>query len=92
MDAELQEIKTLIDDGRTDNAIDALHDVISLDDSADSEPYYLLGNAYRKKGDWQQAINNYMEAVDRNPESPAAEAFATLMSILDFRNPQLYNP
>ncbi len=92
MDAQLQEIKTLIDNGRADKAIDALRNVISLDTSTGSEPFYLLGNAYRKKGDWQQALNNYLEAMERNPESPAAEAHAMLMSILNFRNTQLYNP
>ena len=30
--------------------------------------YYLLVNAYRKMGDWQQALNNYLEAIERNPE------------------------
>ncbi len=92
MDAQLQEIKTLIDNGRADKAIDELRNLISLDTSADSEPYYLLGNTYRKKGDWQQALNNYLEAMERNPESLAAEAHTMLMSILNFRNTQLYNP
>ncbi len=92
MNAKLQEVKDLIDDGRADKAIDMLSGVVNLDDSTDSELFYLLGNAYRKKGDWQQAINNYLEAVERNPESPAAEAHAMLMNILNFRNTELYNP
>ncbi len=92
MNAQLQEIKALLDEGRADKAIDALSGVINLNASTDSETFYLLGNAYRKKGDWQQAINNYLEAVERDPESPAAEAHAMLMSILNFRNTELYNP
>ncbi len=92
MNAQLQEIKDLIDDGRADKAIDMLSGAVNLDDSTDGELFYLLGNAYRKKGDWQQAINNYLEAVERNPESPAAEAHAMLMNILNFRNTELYNP
>ncbi len=92
MDARLQEIKDMIDDGRADKAIDLLSGVINLSVSTESEPFYLLGNAYRKKGDWQQAINNYLEAVERDPASPAAEAHAMLMNILNFRNTELYNP
>ena len=38
------------------------------------EAYYLRGNAYRKQGNWQQALNNYQYAIDLNPESPAQHA------------------
>ncbi|MBO5507222.1 MAG: tetratricopeptide repeat protein, partial [Bacteroides sp.] len=55
------------------------------------EPYYLLGNAYRKMGDWQQALNNYLEAIERNPESPAVSARDMLMNILNFYNKDMYN-
>lgn len=33
-------------------------------DSTKAEVYYLLGNAYRKQGNWQGALNNYQEAID----------------------------
>ena len=49
-------------------------------------PYYLLGNAYRKMGNWQQALNNYLEAIERNPESPAVSARDMIMNILNFYN------
>ena len=49
-----------------------------------AEEFYRLGNEFRKKGDWQQALNNYMEAIALDPESPAVEAKKMLEDILDF--------
>ena len=69
MTEQLQDIKTLIEQGDTERAIHALTNFIRNDAHVNDEPYYLLGNAYRKMGDWQQALNNYLEAIERNPES-----------------------
>lgn len=91
MTEQLQEIKTLIEQGDTESAIDALTNFIRNDAHVNDEPYYLLGNAYRKKGDWQQALNNYLEAIDRNPESPARAARDMIMDILNFYNKDMYN-
>lgn len=55
------------------------------------EAYYLLGNAYRKTGNWQLALNNYRRAVDINPSSPAAQAATMLRDILAFYNKDMYN-
>ena len=55
------------------------------------EPYYLLGNAYRKQGNWQLALNNYLEAIERNPDSPAVNAHKMMMDILNFYNKDMYN-
>ena len=56
-----------------------------------AEEYYKLGNEYRKKGDWQMAINNYLQAVHLNPESPAQQALEIANEILDFYNKDMYN-
>ena len=80
MTEELQDIKTLIEQGDTERAI-----------HVNDEPYYLLGNAYRKMGNWQQALNNYLEAIERNPESPAVSARDMIMNILNFYNKDMYN-
>ena len=42
-------------------------------------------------GDWQQALNNYLEAIERNPESPAVSARDMIMNILNFYNKDMYN-
>jgi len=57
-----------------------------------SEEYYHKGNQYRKQGDFQHALDCYMEAIELNPESPAVEAKKMLEEILNFYNKDAYNP
>ncbi|MBQ5972346.1 MAG: tetratricopeptide repeat protein [Prevotella sp.] len=54
--------------------------------------YYELGNRYRKEGNWQMAINNYLEAIALDPQSPAVEAKQMLDDILNYYNKDCYNP
>ena len=49
-----------------------------------ADEYYRLGNEYRKQGNWQMALNNYMEAIALDPESPAVQAKEMLDQILSF--------
>ena len=86
MTEKLKEIKNLIAEGSTEHAIDQLNQLINLNPEYAAEAYYLLGNAFRKKGDWQGALNNYQEAIALNPDSPAAEARNMVMDILNFYN------
>ena len=58
----------------------------------ESDELYERGNAFRKQGNWQEAINCYMEAIELNPDSPAVEAKAMLDDILNFYNKDAYNP
>ncbi len=57
-----------------------------------AEDYYLLGNEYRRKSDWQHAIDNYLEAIALDPESPAVEAKKMLDDILNYYCKDMYNP
>lgn len=57
-----------------------------------AEDFYQLGNEYRRQGNWQMAINNYMEAIELDPESPAVEAKKMLDDILNFYHKDAYNP
>ena len=82
--------KILVEDG-TDEAIRLLEEYITSSPEPSDRAYYLLGSAHRKKGDWQLAINNYLEAMAINPESPAANAYAIANEILDFYNKDMYN-
>jgi tetratricopeptide (TPR) repeat protein len=91
MTEALGSIRKLIEEGDTQQAIAALEAYVKAHPEADDTPFYLLGNAHRKHGDWQQALNNYLEAIDRNPESPAVHAKAMLMDILNFYNKDMYN-
>lgn len=83
-------IKELIKEGQLEAAIEKLSQYIQSDSTQD-EPYYLLGNVYRKQGNWQLALNNYLEAIERNPESPAVQAHQMMMDILNFYNKDMYN-
>lgn len=57
-----------------------------------AEEWYKRGNQYRRQGDWQHAINCYMEAIDIDAQSPAVEAKKMLEDILNFYDKDAYNP
>ena len=57
---QMETIKELINQGDVNKAIEALDTLLTQSDFAGKdEVYYLRGNAYRKQGNWQQALNNY---------------------------------
>lgn len=87
----METIKQYIHEGRIDEAIQQLDHYISTHNNSD-EAYYLRGNAYRKKGDMRQALNNYLQAIEINPESPAVQAHNMLIDILNFYDKSRYNP
>ena len=90
MKEKLISIKEAIKEGKLGTAIEELSQYIQSD-SKNDEAYYLLGNAYRKLGNWQMALNNYLEAMEINPESPAVQAHQMTMDILNFYNKDMYN-
>ena len=90
MKESLTDIKLLTNEGNVSTAIDLLNQLIAQD-STKAEVYYLLGNAYRKQGNWQGALNNYQEAIDLDPESPANEAKNMVLDILNFYNKDMFN-
>ncbi len=57
-----------------------------------AEEYYRLGNKFRKEGNWQEALNNYIEAIELDPDSPAVEAKKMLDDILNYYCKDMYNP
>ena len=87
----LSEIKKLIDLGEVSKAIDNLTQLISTETDNKDKIYYLKGNAYRKIGDWQGALNNYQYAIEVNPNSPAKHARKMIIEVLDFYNKDMFN-
>ncbi|MBR5802939.1 MAG: tetratricopeptide repeat protein [Bacteroidaceae bacterium] len=85
-----EDIKKLIDNGAIQDAIAQLNQLIA-EHPEDDELYYLRGNAWRKLCNWQMALNNYLEAINLNPRSPAKEAHMMLMEILEFYNKDMFN-
>ena len=88
---QLGDIKELINQGEVRQAIGLLEEMLESDTPDKDEIYYLLGNAYRKQSNWQQALNHYQHAIDLNPGSPATEARRMVLDILEFFNKDMYN-
>lgn|GEM_PF-11110 len=88
---QLKTIKELINQGDVEQAIQKLDDFLQTSSSSLDEAYYLRGNAFRKQGNWQQAVNNYQQALELNPEGPAKQAHQMAMNILNFYNKDMYN-
>ncbi|MEG2573742.1 MAG: tetratricopeptide repeat protein, partial [Bacteroides sp.] len=61
---QLRTIQEFISRGDISQAIEALDIFIETSASPNDEAYYLRGNAYRKQGNWQMALNNYLEAIE----------------------------
>ena len=57
-----------------------------------ADEYYKLGNEYRRRGDWKHAIDNYLEVIELDPQSPAVEAKQMIDDILNFYCKDIYNP
>ncbi len=87
----LEAIKKELNEGNVNAVIRKLDILIKNSPSSSDELYYLRGNAYRKLGNWQMALNNYLEAIERNPNSPALQAKEMVMDILNFYNKDMFN-
>ena len=74
-------VKALLDDDKADEAISLLERFRAEGGPMDDTLFYLLGNA----------MNNYLEAVHINRDSPARQALDIANEILDFYNKDMYN-
>lgn len=86
---EIDNICRLLDKGRVDEAIRLLNERISTN-GGDDRLFYMRGNAYFKEGNWKNALEDYMEAVALNGDSPASEAIKMAQNILDYYNKDIY--
>ncbi|MBP5675578.1 MAG: hypothetical protein J6W94_01025 [Bacteroidales bacterium] len=86
-----QKLRDLLERSKADEAIAAAQEYRAEGGVMDDELFYLLGNAWRKKGNWQMAMNNYLEAIHLNPGSPAQQALDIANEILAFYNKDMYN-
>ena len=87
----LNTIKELINQGNVEQAIQQLDEILQTDFPGKDEAYYLRGNAYRKKGDWKRALDNYQYAIEINPDSPAVQARKMVIDILNFYHKDMFN-
>lgn len=87
----IEEIQKQIAEGDVNQTIIELNNSLLSDDISKDIVYYLLGNAYRKLGSWKDALNNYQYAIDINPLSPAKQARAMVIDIMNFYNKDMFN-
>ena len=59
MSTHLMKIKQMIQEDELNTALSYLNDLIQHQPDND-EAYYLLGNIYRKQGNWQMALNEIL--------------------------------
>ncbi len=91
----IQEIKEMVSRNEGQAAIDAVNELASNDSTPRetlATAYYLRGNAYRKDGDIRMALNSYLEAMELDPDGPAAEAYRHLQDLLAYYHKDYYNP
>lgn len=85
------EIENLIASDRLGEAVTELDRLIAAD-SSDARLYFLRGKANWRMDRRSAAITDYEHAVALDPDSEAAPALAMARDIMDFFNPDLFNP
>jgi cytochrome c-type biogenesis protein CcmH/NrfG len=90
MSNKLRHIREIIEKGEIEKSIALLTEYVE-ENPQDDKAFFLLGNLYRKKEDWRMALNNFRNAIEINPDSPAKEAYKMVIQILDFYNKDMYN-
>ncbi len=90
----IEELKQMLAESKSDQVIAAADQLAttSTDRAVIAQAYYLRGNAYRQQSNMRQAMNSYLEAMELEPDGPAAQAYRTIQEILDFYDHDLYNP
>lgn len=92
MNRTIEQIRALVGQSRSDEAVEAANEVIARGGADMATALYLRGNAYRQKGDWRRAMNDYLAAIDLDPDGPATLAYRQAQEVLNFYDHDLYNP
>ena len=91
----IQEIKEMLSRSEGDQALEAASEIIDskgVNRETLANAYYLRGNAYRQNGNVRMALNSYLEAMELDPDGPAAEAYRHLQELLAYYHKDYYNP
>ena len=91
----IQEIKEMLSRSEGEEALNAVGEIIEskgVSREMLANAYYLRGNAYRQNGDVRMALNSYLEAMELDPDGPAAEAYRHLQELLAYYHKDYYNP
>ena len=90
-DKTLEEIKSITKTIGYNESIVILTEYISVHPN-DDEALTARGLKHWGAGKRSLAINDYLAALEINPNSRARQALEAANSILDYRNTDLYNP
>ena len=91
----IQEIKYMLSRSEGEEALSAANQIVESKGVAKetlANAYYLRGNAYRQNGNVRMALNSYLEAMELDPDGPAAEAYRHLQELLAYYHKDYYNP
>ena len=91
----IQEIKEMLSRSEGEQALEAASEIIDskgVNRETLANAYYLRGNAYRQNGNVRMALNSYLEALELDPDGPAAEAYRHLQELLAYYHKDYYNP
>ena len=91
----IQEIKDMLSRSEGDEALSAANEIVEskgVSRETLANAYYLRGNAYRQNGNVRMALNSYLEAMELDPDGPAAEAYRHLQELLAYYHKDYYNP
>ena len=91
----IQEIKDMLSRSEGEQALNAANEIVENKGTTRetlAQAYYLRGNAYRQNGNIRMALNSYLEAMELDPEGPAAEAYRHLQELLAYYHKDYYNP
>ena len=91
----IQEIKDMLSRSEGDAALDAANEIVESQGTSRetlAQAYYLRGNAYRQNGNVRMALNSYLEAMELDPDGPAAEAYRHVQELLAYYHKDYYNP
>ena len=91
----IQEIKDMLSRSESEEALNAANEIVENKTTSKetlANAYYLRGNAYRQNGNARMALNSYLEAMDIDPDGPAAEAYRHLQELLAYYHKDYYNP
>lgn len=86
-----QTIENMISQGSAAEAIRLLDDMIGAEPQK-AQWRFLRGKAYWRLGDKGKAISDYEHASQLDPSSPATQALEMARQIMDFFNPDIFNP
>ena len=86
----IYDVQRLLEDGNLQGALTEVTKLTAQEGDND-KLYYLQGKIHLRNGEWQAAMNAFLQAQELNPESPAKEQLAMIKDIMDFYNKDMYN-